>query len=68
MHYDPQLHHRRSIRLRGFYYAQGGMYFVTICTQDRVLFFEDDAMRHCAEQCWLEIPEHFRVSSWMSGL
>ncbi len=28
----PDQHHRRSIRLRGYDYAQPGAYFVTICT------------------------------------
>jgi putative transposase len=31
--YDPQRHHRRSIRLKGYDYAQPGAYFVTICVQ-----------------------------------
>ena len=31
MTYDPKIHHRRSIRLRGHDYAGGGAYFVTIC-------------------------------------
>ena len=35
MTYDPAIHHRRSIRLRGYDYAQPGWYFVTICVQDR---------------------------------
>ena len=29
--YDPKIHHRRSIRLKGHDYAGGGLYFVTIC-------------------------------------
>lgn len=29
--YDPAIHHRRSIRLRGHDYAGGGLYFVTLC-------------------------------------
>jgi len=33
MTYDPRIHHRRSIRLRGYDYAGGGAYFVTICTK-----------------------------------
>ncbi len=37
--YDPDKHHRRSIRLRGYDYAQTGAYFVTICTQDRQCLF-----------------------------
>lgn len=41
MAYDPEKHHRRSIRLGGYDYAQAGGYFVTICTQDRVCLFGD---------------------------
>jgi REP element-mobilizing transposase RayT len=29
--FDPEKHHRRSVRLKGYDYAQGGAYFVTIC-------------------------------------
>jgi len=35
MKYDPAKHHRRSIRLKGYDYAQPGAYFVTICVQNR---------------------------------
>jgi putative transposase len=35
MLYDPDLHHRRSIRLQGYDYAQAGAYFVTICVYNR---------------------------------
>lgn len=35
MTYDREHHHRRSIRLRGYDYAEEGAYFVTICVQDR---------------------------------
>jgi putative transposase len=34
--YNPQIHHRRSIRLKGYNYAKAGLYFITICCQDRV--------------------------------
>jgi len=37
--YDPQRHHRRSIRLRGYDYSRPGAYFITICTQDRACLF-----------------------------
>ncbi|HEY7035701.1 MAG TPA: hypothetical protein VH482_30460 [Thermomicrobiales bacterium] len=36
MSYDPEIHHRRSIRLAGYDYAQPGAYFVTLCVQDRL--------------------------------
>ena len=32
---DPNKHHRRSIRLKEYDYSQAGMYFVTICVQNR---------------------------------
>lgn len=34
--YDPERHHRRSIRLRGYDYCQPGAYFVTINIQARL--------------------------------
>ena len=37
--YDPQKHHRRSIRLKGYDYTQSGMYFITICTHHRECLF-----------------------------
>jgi REP element-mobilizing transposase RayT len=33
--YNPEKHHRSSIRLNGYNYAQSGWYFVTICTKDK---------------------------------
>jgi len=57
MPFDPDRHHRRSIRLCGYDYSQAGAYFVTICTDQRQLFFDDAALRQIAEECWLAIPE-----------
>ncbi len=37
--YDPNRHHRRSIRLPGYDYTQPGAYFVTICTHERAHLF-----------------------------
>ncbi|MFH1612032.1 MAG: hypothetical protein ABH887_02085, partial [bacterium] len=41
MQYNPQTHHRRSIRLENYDYSQEGCYFITICTQDRKCIFGD---------------------------
>ncbi len=35
MPYDPKIHHRRSIRLKGYDYTQPGAYFVTLVTYRR---------------------------------
>lgn len=34
MPYDPQCHHRRSIRLSGYDYTQPDAYFVILVTHD----------------------------------
>jgi len=39
MKFDPQKHHRQSIRLRGHDYTQAGLYFITICTYQRACLF-----------------------------
>jgi REP element-mobilizing transposase RayT len=67
MKYNPDIHHRRSIRLKNYDYSQQSAYFITICTHNRQnLFGEivDGAMilneyGKIAQQCWLEIPVHF---------
>lgn len=67
MAYDPERHHRRSIRLRGYDYAQPGAYFVTICVQDRRCVLGDvlngemvlaDAGR-IVQACWDDLPNHY---------
>ena len=37
--YDPQKHHRKSIRWKGYDYTQAGAYFVTIVTHQRTELF-----------------------------
>jgi hypothetical protein len=37
--YNPHLHHRRSIRLKGYDHSQSGLYFITICCQNRICRF-----------------------------
>jgi REP element-mobilizing transposase RayT len=39
MNYDPQKHHRRSIRLRGYDYSSPGAYFITICSHNKRFLF-----------------------------
>ncbi|MDO9011936.1 MAG: hypothetical protein Q7U78_09045 [Gallionella sp.] len=67
MKYNPDIHHRRSIRLRGYDYSQAGMYFITICTHDRLPLFGKivdekmmpNEMGIMAEKYWCAIPDHF---------
>jgi len=39
MRYDPNIHKRRSIRLKGYDYSQCGLYFITVCAQNRECLF-----------------------------
>ena len=65
--YDPEKHHRRSIRLKGYDYAQPGGYFVTICTQNRACLFgavTDAEMQlnnagQIVKSAWEELPARF---------
>jgi len=60
MKYDPEKHHRKSIRLKGHDYAGGGVYFVTLCAhREAGNVFADEAARAAVEACWREIPSHF---------
>ena len=51
--FDPDEHHRRSIRLPDYDYSQPGAYFVTVTTQDH------DAGR-MIERWWAELATRFR--------
>ena len=39
MKYNPQIHHRRSIRLHKYDYSQAGAYFITICCRNKESHF-----------------------------
>ena len=41
MSFNPNIHHRRSIRLKDYDYSLKGLYFITICCQNRVCRFGD---------------------------
>ena len=67
MKYDPEKHHRRSIRLKGYDYSQNGAYFVTVCARNRECVFGEiangktdlNSAGEMAQQCWHEIPQHY---------
>ncbi len=75
MKYNPDIHHRRSIRLRNYDYSQTGAYFVTICVQHRECLFGEitdrvmrlnDAGNIVAEQWkWLgKQYDHVELDEW----
>ena len=48
--YDPLKHHRQSMRMRGFDYAQPGEDFVTLVTQERKSLFGEITGE---QRCWM---------------
>ncbi len=67
MTFDPEIHHRRSIRLQHYDYAHAGAYFVTICAQNRACLFgtisegQMQANDHgkIVNECWNDLPNHY---------
>lgn len=65
--FDPQKHHRRSIRLKGYDYSSEGTYCVTIVTHQRDCLFGEIVNKEMilndfgkiADECWRAISEHF---------
>ncbi len=65
--YNPEIHQRRSIRLKGYDYSCTNLYFITVCTKNRESLFgyvEHTKMISSdagiiTEQCWQEIPTHY---------
>lgn len=65
--YNPAIHHRRSIRLKGYDYSQEGLYFITICCQSKISRFgkiENGKMKLnefgiIAHNEWLKLAERF---------
>ncbi|WP_455638391.1 transposase [Parabacteroides sp.] len=64
--YDPKIHHRHSIRLQGYDYSREGLYFVTICVQNRLNIFGEitngemklNEKGKVVEKTWLDLPNH----------
>ena len=57
--YDPQIHHRRSVRLPAYHYSQPGAYFVTICTHNREMSLQAEQVRDVARSAWSGLPNRF---------
>lgn len=66
MPYDPERHHRRSIRLPGYDYTQDGAYLVTLVAANRECLFGDvvddrvvlSTYGKIADWFWRDIPCH----------
>ena len=67
MTFNSKIHHRRSIRLKGYDYSQPGLYFITICCQDRINRFGNvengkmvlNELGHIAHNEWQKLTERY---------
>ena len=67
MGFDPEKHHRRSIRLVDCDYSGIGAYFITICAHGRLCIFGDivgtdmrlNRFGEIVDEGWRAIPVHF---------
>jgi len=67
MKYDPDKHHRRSIRLKDYDYSTAGAYFVTLCTFNRQCIFGEiadgemrlNAIGNMVTRWWLKLGDKF---------
>lgn len=67
MAYNPETHHRRSIRLAKQDYSQAGAYYITLATHEKEYLFGEitagvmhlSDMGRIADEHWRAIPHHF---------
>ena len=50
---------RKSIRLPEYDYSQFGYYFITICTQDREMYFANNNIKQMIDNKWQELKNKF---------
>lgn len=76
MTYDPERHHRRSIRLQNYDYASPGAYYITLCVKNRECLFGeivDGTMRlnpygTIVNAVWHGLPNHYphvELDAWV---
>ncbi|MEN8122777.1 MAG: transposase [Bacteroidota bacterium] len=68
MKYNPNIHNRKSIRLKGYDYSKAGLYFITICVQNRACLFGNitngkmnlNDAGVMVENEWVALPKRFQ--------
>jgi REP element-mobilizing transposase RayT len=67
MKFDPQKHHRRSIRLPRYDYSQSGAYYITIVAWEREHLFGEvvnagmklNRFGQIVQYAWYDLPKHY---------
>ncbi len=69
MKFDPQIHRRRSFRLKDFDYSRAGAYFVTLVTRNRITMFGEivegvmrmNQLGQITQNVWEQIQDFFPI-------
>jgi len=67
MKYNPEIHHRRSTRLKEYDHSQAGTYFITICTWQKECLLGKvvngeirlNEFGGIVDTFWKQVPNHF---------
>ena len=67
MTYNPEIHHRRSIRLKEYDYSRTGAYFLTVCAWKKENIFGEiknsemllNKYGEIVMKCWDDLPSHY---------
>jgi putative transposase len=74
--YNPDKHHRQSIRLRGYDYTSPGAYFITICSHQRKCLLGEivdgemqlNQLGNVVQSHWMKLPtyhSHLQLDAWV---
>lgn len=67
MKFNPDIHHRKSLRLKHYDYSQNGLYFLTLCSKNRECLFGEiitdvmvlNNLGKKVTEFWLNIPDYY---------
>ena len=67
LRYNPNIHHRHSTRLKGYDYSREGLYFITVCIQNRECLLGEisngemilNEYGETVQKVWNELPRHY---------
>jgi putative transposase len=60
MKYNPDIYHRRSLRLPDYDYSAAGYYYVTICTFKREVIIDRVELVQLVTDAWEDLPQRFK--------
>jgi putative transposase len=74
--YNPDKHHRQSIRLKGYDYTSPGAYFITICSYQRECLLGEivdgemqlNQLGNVVRSHWIKLPtyhSHLQLDAWV---